>query len=240
MKPIEKCALDVLVALKGRVSFTALEQFSRQKGYVVMLFGDGGTGDDLLRNLGRVRDMAQTQSGITYCDERGMRFIFINSKLLGNEKLLALAHEIGHIVLNHCTDQGIIGGDKMSNQAADTFAAALLSFSYRRYLFHKWKVPSLVCGMIALVLAGGFIVIQTIQWGRPAFVTTQSDSASTAWPAYENTTVYITPSGTAFHLFEDCFHIKNRTFAKMSYQEAESFRRTLCDDCRIRAQQNSN
>ena len=126
--------------------------FNRQ-GYIVVEFNGINDIDEvtaLKDALGLGVFMEQSRC-FTYRDDK-YRIVFINENLNEEERLVALAHEEGHIWNDHLTKDNVIGNDVIQEYEANEFAHYLLKDKTGK----KTSVIVLLCALVAVagIIAG--------------------------------------------------------------------------------------
>ncbi len=101
-------------------------------GYTVVFFNAISNEKEvnvLIDHLG-LESLIRSQRGFTYATDK-YRLVFINEDLAEEEKLVVMAHEIGHIYLRHVSKANIIGNDVIEEHEANEFSHYLLYKSNR-------------------------------------------------------------------------------------------------------------
>lgn len=200
-----------------QLSFTVLKDVLNQQGYTLVEY-NGIFNDEvvtaLLQSL-NLQDMVSQSRGFSYSD-KNHRIVFVNEDLSDEERLMVLAHEEGHIYLNHMTSQCCIGYDVKQEHDANEFAHYLLnqnsfckaSFFLKR---HKRVCISVVCVILAIAMGTtGFLVYNRNQSYYDEF--------------------YVTSSGQKYHR-KDCIFVKNKT--NISRLTKEQYASSEYDPCEI-------
>ena len=175
------------------VTLDNLVYIIEDQGYEIVEFNliDMAT-NHILERLG-LTDYAKSRKAFTY--KQGFaRFVFIFEDLSANEKLLALAHEVGHIFCMHLKD----GNTECSvdeEYEANEFAHHLLHPSIWTK-FKCWltshKKPVIAASIVAVVVVIGAIFIAQI---------VQNNSYYGEY--------YITENGAKYHE-ENCIFVKDK------------------------------
>ncbi|HBL41365.1 MAG TPA: hypothetical protein DDY98_07310 [Ruminococcaceae bacterium] len=196
----------------------ALLSVFREQGYTLIPFHAAHNQADVaqvIENL-NLMELVSVSNGFTFVNER-FRLVFVNEDLSDEEQLIVLAHEEGHIFLQHIQSQSILGQDVMQEHEANEFAHFLLhpsgSEKGKRWIaLHK----KAVCVMAACLML--------VAIGTSAFVlTTKADSY------YGN--FYITETGKKYHK-KDCIYVKNKkNIHRMTKEEFESGEYDACKVC---------
>ena len=133
------------------------------------------------------------------------------------EECLVLAHEEGHIFLNHIAHAPVLGNDVQEEFEANEFAryvtAPPKTHKIKMWIKrHKEATFVLAFAIIVAIVAGTMML--------------QSRVESSHWTDY-----YITETGTKYHR-ENCIHIKGKdSVKKMTKQQLESGAYKPCGVC---------
>lgn len=131
---VKKAAKTLVRAVKGEVTFEALERYIEGFGYSVIIFTD----THKLLNRYVLEETAKTKSAFTYVDKH-TKLIFIRETLHASDKLLLLLHEIGHVVLGHMEGEHLRVTDKYETEyEADHFAHLVLDLAARKK--YRWRL----------------------------------------------------------------------------------------------------
>lgn len=205
-------------------------------------------GEQILRIAG-IEDYARSVASFAYRSNEN-RAVFINrEKHPSPRKLLRLlAHEIGHIHNQHEPVDCILGkGDYYLERDANSFMRYMMQMRRRQLLrdiwaFHKTK---LLLSLVVFLLFGCYFGVQYARFSTLSAPTPNTDPTVTAVasPAAdveteENTieieetaTVYVAKNGRVFHLYTDCYHIKEHDgVIALTYGEITD--KPLCSHCK--------
>ena len=113
-----------------KATYENLSRAAFEIGYTVALFNPGANDEDVQVLIDALDLGKQTESsrGFAYADSN-YRIIFINDSLSADEKVIVIAHEIGHIELGHLKTAYIIGKDVEEEHEANEFAHFLLHYT---------------------------------------------------------------------------------------------------------------
>ena len=103
------------------MTLSALKQATQLHGYTVFDYSDFFT-KMFLAGLG-LYSKTKTAKGLTVKDSKGNIIIFIDDSISEEKQLFVLAHELGHILLNHLDNPNSNG--KQQEIEADRFAMAI-------------------------------------------------------------------------------------------------------------------
>lgn len=203
--------------LRTMPTCSALEQILKSQNFVTVYFDPDNISEyvqDLIDML-NLHDEIQKLKGFTYCN-KDLKFVFVNQKQDDEERLYILLHEEAHIYLKHLDDQN--GVCNMSTSQENE--ARNLTFWIReesqiskanRILRIAAPTASALILVVALTLWACLsgIFEPTDDTALPAGQTglLASDSTSDAEPS--TYTYYWTNSGTVYHMYADCQHLKN-------------------------------
>lgn len=203
---------------KQEINFRTLQAWTEKQGYTVVefnhIFNDAPVAE-LIEAL-HLSELTARSRGFTYAD-RSYRIVFVHEDLSEAEKLLVLAHEIGHIYCGHMAVGSVIGSDVREEYEANEFAHYLLHESGIRRLVHvaekhkKAVIVSLIC--LALIVAAGitFAVIQREKRYYREY--------------------YITETGSKYHK-KNCIFVKDKTnVSRLTLEEFESGSYEPCSIC---------
>ena len=188
---IYKTSKKIKKKYKGNTSIENLIAELESRGYCTVFFNTP-KGDAALRAAGIVQPTANafTVCGVT-------KNVFVSNSLSLTEKQQALAHELGHIALNH------IGKNKNTYREPSETELEAHAFAHA-LLYSKSRSPlHVICAILICVLA---LVIGSFF----------AESKHTA----DVESVYITQAGNKFHR-ESCIYAKNKTNARLTRSEAE-------------------
>lgn len=114
------------------VKCSQVEEMIKNLGYNIVPFNLNDTGTIAVLTKYNIIDMAKKHNAITYNTNK-YKIVFYKNSLGLSEKRFVLAHELGHIVLNHTSGCQVLGfnssrqPDKTQEWEADKFATALFA-----------------------------------------------------------------------------------------------------------------
>ena len=177
----------------AKLTLSDAQSIIANQGYTIIPFNNLSNTDDvdaLISNLG-LSEQAKHSRGFTYADAN-FRLVFIHEGLSDEEKLLVLAHEEGHIYLNHMAKASVLGNDVQEEAEANTFAQYVVSPSKGHkcsYWIKTHKLATVLAAILAVaILAGASMLI---------------------WNSVHWTNYYITETGSKYHC-EDCKYLKGK------------------------------
>lgn len=145
--------------IHGKKTTRALCSALDEMGYTVVFFHTASNEpevDVLIQRLDLLA-LVCTQRGFTFANDK-YRLVFVNDDLSEEEKLVVLAHEIGHIYLRHVTRASIIGNDVIEEHEANEFSHYLLYKSNRALI--------IACVSIGIAVLAIIVVALTQRWFR--------------------------------------------------------------------------
>lgn len=235
MKDIKRQARRFVRKLKGDVSFKAVKKYIEGKGYTVQFIGTT-QGDEFLRRFGISEEFSCGKTAFTVSS--AAKIIFIDKEKSKSEKLLALLHEVGHIVLGHMDSDTNLSGDTIHLESeAQMFADEVLD---SKYGVRRFKVViALLSAVLVIVSSVTAIVFKRYvelqdeyaeyrQANEDVLTVNSIDVTGSDTQEYEEEYVYITPHGKSYHRAE-CTYAKNALKALRS--EAEQYY-TPCSYCK--------
>lgn len=161
------------------VTYEALWDATERMGYTVVEFSPTVPDEavDRLVHALKLQEQIQSNRGFTYASGNH-RIIFIDERLSEKEKLIVLAHEVGHICCGHMGRVYVLGQDVVEEHEANQFADYLLSGTKSLGLKKGW----LLYGGLLLALVGlvGWIIYAAVLDGvrglLPAETNLQQDT----------------------------------------------------------------
>ena len=200
------------------VTYQKLKAAAVDIGYTLIefnaIFNDADV-EAVIKNL-RIDESLLRARGFTYADAN-YRLIFLNEDLTEKEKLIVLAHEIGHVLCNHTSTHPVIGRDVKEEYEANEFAHYLLNpgiwMKCKRFL--KRHTKAVVISLIALVV----LVVGT------------AGGLHMKKEASYHGDYYVTPTGAKYHKRE-CMYIKDKTsVTRLTEEEYATGKYKACDAC---------
>ncbi len=199
-------------------SLENLRQIIQRQGYTIVEFNNIHNNENVstIINALNLHEHCQCKTGFTYVDDK-YRLVFLHKDLSYYEKLIVLAHEEGHIYLNHFYSTPILGKTVLEEYEANEFAHYLLHQSIgqtiSQYIQTHRKVTVAATIAIICVLTLGFTYshIQKDQHNYNEF--------------------YVTPTGTKYH-DKNCRFVKyNDNVEKISFELLEKSKYEPCSIC---------
>lgn len=171
---------------------------------------------------------AKTAPALSDMDNFGNITVFYNDQLPIPVQRIALAHELGHIVLGHLRLKHI--GNKQE-RAADKFVEYLLS--PKEHKFGTLIQLNCIILCICLCIIALCIVSDTSEPTQPQSVPNESYSNS----INDDTICYYAQHSEVYHLYRDCYYLKN---SKTIYTDTvgNCDKERLCSACKRKKYKN--
>jgi len=166
----------------------------------------------VLRERLKLTDSILSQEAFVY-QNGDVKLLFVQDRLNGTEKLYAIAHELGHIVLGHTDLKQSVIEEHEANEFSHYILHPQLGLRVQTVVLrHKRLIGVAIISLLVILLAlGVFLRIESRGQYTDGF--------------------YITPSGTKYHRAA-CSIIKGRTNArKMTQEEYKSGNYEPCAFC---------
>lgn len=204
------------------VSETVLCEVLEKQGFTVIGFNKILNDEDvsqIIKNLS-LTDMIACHNGFTYADDK-YRLVFVNKDLSEEEKTIVLAHEEGHIFLEHLSTKPIFGSDVVQEHQANEFAHFLLHPGKTErtgsWIKKHKKLVIIVCACI-LLAAEGITVLSILLQNKNQFGE-----------------YYLSATGNKYH-DKNCIYVKNKENVRlMTEEEFESGEYEPCQVCMPRS-----
>ena len=182
------------------------------RGFEIVEFDPNSESMGVLRDRLRLTDSIVAQEAFVY-QNGNVRLMFLRDNLNGQEKLYAVAHELGHIVLGHTNVKPSVTEEHEANEFSHYVLQPHITGQLRSAIMrHKRIVAGVIAAIVLVLLAVGFVL-----------------GASQRSRYTEG--FYVTPSGTKYHRAA-CSIIDGRTNArKMTREEYESGKYEPCALC---------
>lgn len=195
--------------------------YFKEHGWRIIPFGDNGRGDAALELLG-LDEFAKGKTSFAF-QNATTRIIAVDSKLKPTKRAYYLAHELGHILLEHNLGDLSLNEEREANTFADAFVSC----------WPKQRIKWMVCGMVALSLllcfAGCLFSYRAGQASSPTALPAAAPAVSSA-PVDKSKIVLYTPSGEKYHN-AGCPHIKGSVIITCTLGEAEVQGLGACKSC---------
>ena len=163
----------------------------------------------------KLADMVACHNGFTYASDK-YRLVFVNEDLSEFEKTIVLAHEAGHIFLEHMFSGNVLGLDVVQEHQANEFAHYLLypgmAQKTKNWLKKHKKLAVSLCVCVLLIAAG-----------ITAFAIVSKERTFSDY--------YISATGNKYHI-KNCIFVKNKdNVRRLTKEEFESGEYEPCHVC---------
>lgn len=191
--------------LGKEVTLERLLKASRQNGYIVKYYSTANMQLVLLD----LYDRAKKSSSVSCKDENGNVCIFIDDSMSDDEQLFALAHEIGHIILEHKPVENKKLKGKQEREA-NLFAHHLITKTSPQKISNAINT---VLGILIFCALGIMLVVmsspnkeevQTVNYHY-----TQAEKSGEVQQITDSTVCYLARYSTVYHTYRDCSYLKN-------------------------------
>lgn len=207
---------------KKQVNVESTIEYLNKIGYTVCFYDDT-KGQNLLREY-NLLTYSEKAYALTY-STRNHKLVFVSDKISQEEKLCAILHETGHILLHHLEKCDSVQNNQMSEVQADTFAQFVLSPPKQPI---KAYISIALVSAVATGAVSAFLSFHIIS--QTNYIPgTQATPTATTQPLSADL-VYITKTGTRYHR-SDCIYTKDKDCISITREEAEK-QYTPCSICR--------
>lgn len=202
--------------IKNTVTLKSLTKIARQNGYIVYNYSATQT----LMLLLDVYDDSLTASSVSTKDSNGNIIIFIDDSAPKDKRLFGMAHELGHIILEHkpVTDKKL---KRRQENEANKFAHCILS--KHPFPFDAVTVSLAACIILLLTLISVLLITPTNSDSIAVDVdsnnsSTHVSSDAVSYPSVSSATdsvltgsngpvCYYTKHGSVYHTYRDCTYL---------------------------------
>lgn len=224
-KAVSKFWIDYSLYDKN-LTLESLNDILISQGFVVIYFGIKNPVEvqSVIDNLGVARE-CEEHDGFTYCSKK-LKAVFVNKSLNDADKFSVLMHEEGHIFLEHFSHSGIIEHTHTRHESEANAFALMLTKKVKRKNFYQYlnSLISNVSPLSVKILIASLILFCSsiyclIQYSpnkdndSNQIITestiTQSDDQDVENGNDINSVFYWTEQGTVYHIYQDCYHIRN-------------------------------
>lgn len=213
----KKAAHKILVEHKlSKVSLDNIIFLIEGFGYEIIDYSksQNSPGVQHLITTNGLEDLVRLNYAFIYiCGES--KYVFLDEDLLNNDKLYALAHELGHICCGHIETGSFLHGTFSQEHEANEFAHYLLSPPITNVIYAWVYGHKTATGIIAALIVLGIVSIPVISYVN-----------SKVYHDY----YYVTDGGLHYHL-ENCFYIQGKDAHRMTEEEYASGNYTPCKIC---------
>ena len=199
---------------KGRITYQRVKKIIETYGFTLFEY-DLNVEDEILENL-RSNNMLGYAAAVecfTYVEDAHHKYVFIKDGNTEKDKVYLLLHEAGHIYQEHLTTKELVHNTSpRKERKANLFSSTML------FLNHASR--ALPCLIAIAILVGIFFAV--IPGKDPS-----RDGAPDI--------VYYTENGEVYHLFEDCYHLKDVSVLSGTIDDSDKDR--VCKTCKERAEE---
>ena len=215
---IFKTAKKFIKGIKRKVEFSNIENYLNSMEIQIIFFNTPQGDVEVMRY--NLKSKTEKYSAFTYWGT--VKIIFIDNDISCEDKLYALLHEVGHILLGHIGDGKLyIRNRILIDIEADAFTHEVLHPRKKKRVF----APCLASILIGFILGGSFAC---------TYFNVDTASVSDITYAEELETeaeyVLVTPSGTKFHR-SDCRYVRGKDCTEYTRENA-SEKYAPCSVCK--------
>lgn len=196
--------LDDIVDILGKYGFEIID-YSRGKNEPSI--------DYIIEQL-KVRSLIEKNEAFL-CISGSVKMVFISEELSADEKTYALAHELGHIICDHC---------KIGIATECSFEEEYQANEFAHYLLNPGILISLKAKLVrnrktVIVVGLLFILLSACLIGNAIY------KSNLKYCDY-----YLTESGEKYHV-KDCYYIRGKKTRRMTKEEYNSKEYEPCLVC---------
>ncbi len=182
-----------------------------EKGYEIIDFEPGSpSAENLFQELS-ITEVVYSQDAFLYTN-RDVKLLFLKDTLDAEEKRVAAAHELGHIVCGHTQTKPSVKEEYEANEFVHYFLNPKAGLRFRNVTArHKWRTAVVVLAIVVFV-AGGILAYNSVIDQR-------------------YTQYYVTSSGKKYHQ-RKCSQISGKAnIHRLSREELASGIYEPCETC---------
>lgn len=182
-----------------------------EKGYEIIDFEPGSTSaENLFRELS-LDEAVCSQDAFLYTNH-DVKLLFLKDTLDAEEKRVAAAHGLGHIVCGHSQTRPSVKEEYEANEFVHYFLNPSARLRFRNMTArHKWRSVAIVLA-IAIIVAGGIFIYRSV--------------IDQKYSSY-----YVTSFGKKYHL-RNCVQINSKTnIRRLTKEELATGNYEPCDTC---------
>lgn len=199
---------------KGKLTYERIEKIILQYGFTLLEY-DLSVNDGVTEIL-HLHDLvhhAEIESCFTFIIDEYHKYVFLRSGYTEKDKIYMLLHEAGHIYNEHFASKELVHNTRTKKERqANMFSSMLLVLNRICRVFPYIFASLLIVGAVLVVIPDRL----------PA-------------PNNRSDIVYYTQSGEVYHLFEDCYHIRNSVIISGTVEA--SGKDHVCQTCEKRAEE---
>lgn len=198
---------------KGRITYQRVKEIIESYGFTLIEYDL--TADDEIAEILRSFSLlghAAAYDCFTHVVDTHHKYVFLKSGNTDKDKIYLLLHEAGHIYEEHFTSKELVHHTSTAKERrANLFSSAML------FLNHMCR--ALPCFLVLAALTGILFIF--------VYAT---DSPQKDMPEI----ICYTESGEVYHLFEDCYHLKDAAILSGTIEYSGKHR--VCETCKERAE----
>ena len=182
-----------------------------ENGYEIIDFEPGSpSAENLFRELA-LTEAIYSQDAFLYTN-RDVKLLFLKDTLDAEEKRVAAAHELGHIVCGHTQTRPSAKEEYEANEFVHFFLNPAARLRFRNLTArHKWRTGIIILAIAIIVVGGVFAYNSVIE--------------------QKYTQYYVTTSGKKYHL-RNCTQITGKTnIRRLSREDLAAGNYEPCDTC---------
>ena len=182
-----------------------------ENGYEIIDFEPGSpSAENLFRELA-LTEAIYSQDAFLYTN-RDVKLLFLKDTLDAEEKRVAAAHELGHIVCGHTQTRPSAKEEYEANEFVHFFLNPAARLRFRNLTArHKWRTAVAILA-IAVIVVGGIVAYNSVI-------------------EQKYTNYYVTSSGKKYHL-RSCSQISGKAnLHRLSREELETGNYEACETC---------
>lgn len=197
---------------KKKLTYTRIEKILINYGFTLFEY-DLSVDDEITEIIqsNNLISCAEIKSCFMFIEDEQHKYVFIKSGCTEKDKIYMLLHEAGHIYQEHFATKELVHNTSTAKERqANRFSSMIVILNYVCRFF----IPPLLASVL---IASIFIIIPNTQT-----------------PQNNPEVVYYTQSGTVYHLYEDCYHLRNAVIISGAVESCGKDR--VCSACELRAE----
>ena len=199
-------------------TYSELCDITEKQGFVIVEYNHiiNDTCVQALIDSLKLTEFIENSKGFTYADANH-RIVFIHEDLSEKEKRLVLAHENGHIYLEHFSDLFILGKEIQEEYEANEFLHYLLenSVSEKFAKIVRRHKKACIAALLAMIVSAGVITAIALYKEEQKY-----------YGEY-----YITDTGNKYHE-KDCIFVKEKeNVYRLTEEDFNSGKYSSCKTC---------
>lgn len=211
---------------RKNLTYEYLKQIFARLGYDIVFFKKENNSNDvqILIDAYELQDCISSYQSFIFSDDN-IKLLFLREHMAEDELMHYMLHELGHIWLEHNPNTYNCEHQEMT---ADEFAVEVKILLRQRKRLIKILV---VCSICFWILSSYFCFETLKQIPNSSAIVTQPPDFVSSYAAESNRNMYVTKSGTKYHL-PNCQYVKYKTnIIEISEQEAVKLGYEPCKVC---------